>query len=434
MKDIYELFNDLDIDFSDVNEIEVNDLDRKKGKKKLMKSIKKSNLNRKKVIAAAGAAIIVITSISIIKPTWAQSIPIVGGLIQRTFLESNPQFENYINVIGQTNSYNGMDVTFENAIADKNSLFISFVVKDNNKPIEHYLDVLSPMIMKVNGEEVNMSGCADSEKIDDNTVRILQTVDWNFEELPNKLDIELIDDKQNLDIKFSMNTKEIEKNTFDKKIDKNIEVNGQKCNVQSLIISPITTKLNYYVEQDEDDSIINFLVFNQDTNELKFSGGRSTTKGCKDYIEGRIDYSMNYISTSGMSKLTFIPIEYSHKENPNVLSSQKVNINNFEPISFNITDNIILTVESLERDGDKVTVKYNYYYKNNKLYRVDGGNLFIKSNNSVEKFINPVDEIVDDECNTVMYNIPKENEIEIGCYDKLTNRILEDKAFSIDIK
>ena len=434
MKDIYELFNDLDVDFSDIDEIEVNDLDRKKGKKKLMFSIKKRNSNRKKVIAAASTTIIVISAISIVQPTWAQNLPIVGGLIQRTFFDSSPQYENYINVIGQTNSHNGVDVTFENAIADKNSLFISFVVKDNNKPIEHYVDALAPMIMKVNGEEVNMSGSADGEKIDDNTVRILQTIDWNLEKLPNKLDIELLDDEQNLDIKFSMDTKEIENSTVNKKIDKNIEIKGQKCNVEELTISPITTKLNYYVEQDEDEPYLNFLVFDQGNNELKFNGGRSTTKGCKDYVEGRIDYSMKYISTSKMSKLTFIPIEYGHKDNPIELSSQKVKIDNFKTLSFKITDNIVLVVESLDRDNDKITIKYNYYYKNKKLSRVDGGNLFVKNINMSDEYVKPLDEIVDDECNTITYSVIDENEIEIGCYDTLTNKILEDKAFSIDIK
>ncbi|HCW53296.1 MAG TPA: hypothetical protein DG753_06075 [Clostridium sp.] len=111
-----------------------------------------------------------------------------------------------------------------------------------------------------------------------------------------------------------------------------------------------------------------------------------------------------------------------------------IKINNFKPISFKITDNIALTVESLKRDGDKLTVKYNYYYKGNKLYRVDGGNLFIKSCDSIDGYFEDVDGIVDDECNTVVYNIPQENEIEIGCYDTLTNKILEDKAFFIDIK
>lgn len=50
MKDIYELFNDLNIDFSHINEIEINELERKKGKKKLMNSIKKKTFNRKKVL------------------------------------------------------------------------------------------------------------------------------------------------------------------------------------------------------------------------------------------------------------------------------------------------------------------------------------------------------------------------------------------------
>ena len=43
MKDIYELFNDLNIDFSHINEIEINELERKKGKKKIDEFYKEKN-------------------------------------------------------------------------------------------------------------------------------------------------------------------------------------------------------------------------------------------------------------------------------------------------------------------------------------------------------------------------------------------------------
>lgn len=437
MKDIYELFNDLNIDFSHINEIEINELERKKGKKKLMNSIKKKTFNRKKSIVAASIILTCTVGGIIVKnPAWAINVPIIGDIIQKTFIDSNPEFENYINVVGKTSSYNGIDITFENAIADKNNLILSYVVKDNNKPIENYFDMLSPMIVKINGERVNTSGGADGEKIDDNTVRILQTINLNFEKIPKILNVEILDKKRNIYIKFSMDTKEIENSTKTQSVNKKVNIDGDEINIDKIDISPIISKVYYTIkpkevtEENKYDMKYYFWAFDQDDKELKWGVGGSRRINSL----GVSDCNDEYVSRKNINKLTFIPIKYEDREQPKVLESQKVNINNFEPISFKITDNIILTVESLERDGDKVTVKYNYYYKNNKLYRVDGENLFIKSSNAIEEFITPIDEIVDDECNTVVYNIPNENEIEIGCYDTLTNKILEDKAFSIDIK
>lgn len=43
MKDIYELFNGLNIDFSHINEIEINELERKKGKEKIDEFYKEKN-------------------------------------------------------------------------------------------------------------------------------------------------------------------------------------------------------------------------------------------------------------------------------------------------------------------------------------------------------------------------------------------------------
>jgi len=47
MKDIYELINETKIDFSEVTEAEVSEIERERGKRKLMQSIKKRNRSKK---------------------------------------------------------------------------------------------------------------------------------------------------------------------------------------------------------------------------------------------------------------------------------------------------------------------------------------------------------------------------------------------------
>lgn len=430
MKDIYELLNEADIDFNDVEDMNVDELERKRGKRKLMNSIKVKGRKKKKIaVTAASLAIVGLISGTMINSTWAADVPIIGDMLQRIFINNNPEFENYINVIGKTSSYEGVDITFENAVADNNSLLISYVVKDNNKPIPLYVDVLSPtMEIKVNGENMNMSGGACGEKIDDNTVRILRTVHWNFEKLPDKLDIEISDEECNMDIKFSMDTKEIESNTKIQEVNKELNIDNKKWSLENITVSPVMTNVKYYIENDNEYApFYSFLIFDQDGNELEWKGGKSSMKGTDDYVEGRVDYNFNYVSRENITKLTFIPIKSAHEENPHILSSQKVNVDNFKPISFKITDDISLIVEKLDVDGSRITVEYNYYYNGKKISSLDGGNLFVKGDG--------VSRIEDDDgWNVEVYNIGENREIEIGCYDTKTNNIFEDKAFTIDIK
>ena len=440
MKDIYELLNDVNIDFSDVKEMEVNDLERKRGREKLINSIKNNNKRKKKWVAASVASLIIIggtvISESMINPTWAQNIPIIGNLFEKTYINDNPEFEDYVYVIGQTSSYDGLDITFENAAADNNVLIIRYIVKDNKNPISSYFDVLSPMMMEVNGESVGISGGADGERIDSNTVRIIQTIDWNIEDFSEKINVEMYDMNKNIDIKFSMNTKEIKNNTKQYEVDKDFEVDRRNGKFENITVSPVMTQIKYYIEEDENDPWYGFLVFDQDGNEMKFETGRSTTKGCEDYIEGRIDYSDKYVTRKDVSSLTFIPRKYSSKKSSKIIKD-KINLDNFQQKSIKVSDTISLVIEDIKTYEDKLLIKYCFYYKGKKAFGLNGAEFTVNGLSESELSMEEYEKYRQEDEKYSYYSLfeyDNSKEIEIEYYDDKTENLFEDKAFTIDLK
>ena len=233
MKDIYELLNELNLDSSDVEEAEVSEIERKRGKRKLMNSVKKRSSHKKKICVAAAslAAIISFTSIIAKNPTWAANIPIIGDLFQQKLVSVNKQYADYINKVGQTKSQDGIDITFEKVVADKNLFTFSFIVKNNNAQIEDPNTLFIPMTLNINGKDINMSGSSECEVVDKNTVRYLQTVDWDKTELPKNLNVkidipEMFNKKGDWGVEFSVDTKEIEQNTYVEKLNKKFIINN----------------------------------------------------------------------------------------------------------------------------------------------------------------------------------------------------------------
>ena len=65
----------------------------------------------------------------------------------------------------------------EDAVADNNMFTYSFVVKNNNNPIEDP-ELLADLTMfiKINDKDINMSGTSWCEVVDKNTIKYLRTV------------------------------------------------------------------------------------------------------------------------------------------------------------------------------------------------------------------------------------------------------------------
>lgn len=85
MKDIYDLLNHVEVDLKEYDETQLNDLERKKFKKKLHHDIKNKRYNFHKISKYVAISLAILTLIGIatfkVNPTFARTIPLIRTLI-----------------------------------------------------------------------------------------------------------------------------------------------------------------------------------------------------------------------------------------------------------------------------------------------------------------------------------------------------------------
>lgn len=131
MKDIYEILNDVDIDESEMDVMEVSDIEKAKVKKYLKKSINKNGgLKKKSLIAAALCCALIGSSVAvgIANPAYAADIPIVVDIFR--FLDNGrtgayDKYRDYADVVGLTQESNGIKITIKEAIFDGRTLTVA---------------------------------------------------------------------------------------------------------------------------------------------------------------------------------------------------------------------------------------------------------------------------------------------------------------------
>ena len=132
MKKLYKQFNRLDIEM-DVQPMEVNELEKARVKRTVLKGKKKTHVIRNISVAAAFLVASSLT-FSLAFPTLAAKLHIVGNLFD-VFIEDNSYiFENYdthTTDIGVTRESNGISVTVTDAVYDKENITIAYTIKSD---------------------------------------------------------------------------------------------------------------------------------------------------------------------------------------------------------------------------------------------------------------------------------------------------------------
>ncbi|KAJ50091.1 hypothetical protein BD780_004198 [Clostridium tetanomorphum] len=450
MKDIYEVLNDIDIDENEFEEIFVDDIEKERVKKNLRKSIGKKRLMNKKKICAAAITFVVMSSAIIAKPALAINIPIIGELFKKNLVSVNKNYVNYIETIGKTKSYKGIDVTFESAAADKNTLFLSFIVKNNNKEIKNdYMNVLLiPTSMKINGENINAAASASWEIIDKNTIKVLKKIDLSSDNIKDKMNVdidisELLGISGDWGVQFFMDKSKQTERTYEKELNVDININGVKGKVSNVIVTPLTVKIEGEGHFNDmcDDNVpeLDFIVLDDKGKGLRWDGGMSGDTSTK----GKIKWSTSFISNGNMNSITIIP-KYRMPNNDirKILSPVKLDVNNVKPIELINDKDRSINIKNYFIDGDYLVVKYNqkYFGKDSLTCPFDIPIYVMGKGNKIEEISDykKIDTIYNkyhnSNDNMSVFKVGKERDLMVGTYDGANVKILKDKAITIKLK
>ena len=444
MKDIYELLNNIDINQNEFEELSVSETDKENFKNNIIKSINKKRIPVKKKIAAAAAfAIICTSSVTVlsINPALASNIPIISDLFHKELVNTNKQYADYEVLIGKTSSCNGIDVTFESAVADNTMLFLNYTVKNYSEKISNNSSdfYFTNLQMKVNGENIYAGGSASCEFIDNNTVHVIKKIPWSKDMTAiNKMNIELnVSDiygrPGTWSAKFFLDKSNQISKTYEAKINTPIEVAGVKGEITSAKISPLTVQIKGRGDFNKDnDPFFAFIILDDKGNVLDLENGGGDAKS----------WESNFISNNNMKSITIIPT-YSTRntENTGKLPSVKLDINKVHPILLKNNEDSCLNITNYFMDGDYLIVKFHTQY----FGKGTSGNSWFSEPLYVTadgKEINEYDEksgllwrkYYNHNDNVQIFKIGLSRDIMIGTYDGSNVKIMKDKSTTIKLK
>ena len=248
MKDIYELLNDVDIDESEIETMDVSEFEKANVKKSLKKSIKKNKGWKKKSLVAAALCCAMIGSIGavgITNPAYAAEIPIVGDIFRLLDNGRTGVYDKYkenANEINVTKESNGVAITIKDAIFDGKTVSYTYEIKSDKDLGESPYIGIDGSGLKINGYKGGMTGSSQIKKVGENTYigQDNSTIDEEKNEINCKLNIRkigatgehdsniVVDGKWN----FDFNLQAIESNK--QIINKGTEKEGIKANIDSV--------------------------------------------------------------------------------------------------------------------------------------------------------------------------------------------------------
>lgn len=258
MKDIYEILNDVDIDESEMDSMEVSDIEKAKVKRTLKKSIKKNKVWRKSIIAASVCFIMIgaMVIVGITSPASAADIPVVGDIFR--FLDNGrtgmyDKYKENANEINVTKESNGISVTIKDAVFDGKTLNYTYEIRSNKELGENpILGGIPVSGISIKGYKGGLSVGSMTKKVNDNTYvgQSVYSIDQERKQINVKLNFKSIATLENgveKQIKgnwdFDINVKKV-KNTK-QYINKGIQKNGIKISIDNMYKNDMSFTINY---------------------------------------------------------------------------------------------------------------------------------------------------------------------------------------------
>ena len=312
MKNVFERLNDEKINLSEFEGDQLTDIEKKATKKRIKAKLKRRSRNKGRLFAVV-ASLAVIIVIGMNSKYALADIPIIGNELEKFVYSKERSLNDYKTVIGESVEDNGMKVTLNEVMLDEGQLLISstFHTELSDKDLEY--NWYSNIDVYINGRKSELGGGGGPEGITNSAVNYFWTSDLKNSNLQDNQQIKIVfhnlersDSKKLIKGKWSFEfTASGEKLMADKK---SIPINkyftledGQKVTVEELIVTPVSTRLTYKMENNSNDLF--FRIEDQSGRELQEFSARTS---------GNHNYNRFVAVDSHVTKLKIIPYIYSH--------------------------------------------------------------------------------------------------------------------------
>ncbi|GLC30199.1 DUF4179 domain-containing protein [Clostridium omnivorum] len=374
MKDVYELLNDVDVDLSQYEEVELNDMEKKRIKKRLHQNLKAVIIPKVSKVIAAVLCVLVVAGFTLAKtaPTFAEGIPVVGKIIKHITGYDYAEFDKYTSVINKDVVKSEVTATLNEVMLDENQLRIASTFKSDDKFKGNSVLVRFPEIY-INGKHLNVGGGSTGQFLDSNTYLNVDTLDIHNVKVPDNIsmkvvynEVQFLDEKGNENKKitgpwafeFNVSKSEIEKNTKVIKLNNSVATSDIKMNLKELRITPLTTNLTYKLKGDKS---ANFIIKDDKGNELIEEGSGYGTDGLIGGVKGEYEGYSSFSAVSKEAKKLYIIPYYNYLDKKNGESkftkTEPVKWNN-EAITLKQDDKNKIIISKIQRKDGKIYVDY----------------------------------------------------------------------------
>jgi hypothetical protein len=251
------------------------------------------------------------------------NIPIIGSALEEFVYSKERSLKDYKTVIGESVEDNGMRVTLNEVIVDEDQLLISstFHTDLSDKDLDY--NWFSDIEVYINGSESLLGGGGGPKEITNSTVNYFWAADLQNINLEDKQQIKIVfnnlersDSKKvtkgKWSFEFTASGEKLMANRKSIPIDKHfILEDGQKVKVEELVLTPVSTRLNYKMENGTKDLHFRF----EDQNGMELQEFSAQTMGYNNY--NRLVALENHVT-----KLKVIP--YIYTDDAGVDSNEKV--------------------------------------------------------------------------------------------------------------
>ncbi|WP_282804322.1 DUF4179 domain-containing protein [Clostridium tetani] len=365
MKTIYDLFNDIDLDIDEYDEIKLNDIEMKKLKNTVHDKIRCKNKYKKWQKSIASMVIISIIGIFLGKPILARSVNTLSGIIEKLNYDMKYKYlSDYTTTLNKTVTDKNVSITLTEILMDDNLLQIAYKIHyPNVKNDESKLsDIFLGLGVNINGEELNADRSGNIDFIDNNNVEVLQILNIANKKIPKKMNMkvyfkEMFGIAGNWEFKFKVSKEKIYKKTRNISINKYVELDNCKINVERIAISPISTTLilKGYGEIKESILGLGFNIFDDRGKEIPTTtAGLSYDPEKNNKIGGVINYSA--LSNKNTKNITIVPKYWNHDIEPN--KSKPIDIKEKLPIILQQNEKNKLIIKDIKFKEDKIIVNY----------------------------------------------------------------------------
>lgn len=450
MKDIYELFNETALDLDEFEENALDELYRKKIKKAVREQIRKRNnpfVYASKVAIVLLSIIFVTTFVSFkINPTFATSLPMIGGIIKEISGYGNDLFDQYTEVINKSVENEGLKMTLNEVMLDRNQLRIATTVQSENAYDDTFYT--TPPEVFINGNRLRShGGSGTGEYVNPYTLVNIATIDVHDVKIPSQIDMKIVFENfsyqdQNGDNKvikgpwafdFTISKAAIESKTKIYKIKRDVVYNDVKMYLQDITITPLTTHLKYKFKGKRP---LSFLIKDDQGNVLIEETSGYGTGSLLDALfkknRGEVDFSA---VNENAKTLTVMPY-YENRGKDHGFKTEPVEYEGKLPLELKQNDKSKLIIYNVRRQNDRVYIDFkaegiSYELKDYRLY------LYDDQNESLEG-------IVDDE---TVYDVKSSNDMLTAVFEDHSDRelylgtdmmsdieLIEDAEFTIELE